>query len=129
MRILKAQYLALLAASVFTLSLVPLSVNAQLGHQDLMNVSFALSYQMGKVYQMQSDCGLNSNIAPERAAGFFVNYMTQEQVQKVMDQYVKGMKTVEGRPCNKPELGRTLKSLMESTSNYINLGKEHTRPY
>lgn len=112
-----------------TLVLGHIPAEAQLSQQDLMNVSFALAHQMGRGYQMQVDCGLDSNLAPQRTAGLFINYMNEEQVQLVMNEYAKGMRQVEKKPCNKEELKRTLKVLIEGTSNYINLAKEHMRPY
>lgn len=106
----------------------PIPAQAQLKKQDLMTESFALAHQMGKTYQMQVDCVLSSDITPQRAAEFFINYMTDVQVQLVMNAYGKGMKQVETNVCNKEELTRTLKALMESMSNYTNLYKKHMRP-
>jgi hypothetical protein len=111
--------------SIITLG--PIPAQAQLNKQDLMTESFALAHQMGKTYQMQVDCVLNSDITPERAMEFFINYMTNVQVQLVMNAYGKGMKQVEKKVCNKEELTRTLKALMESMSSYT-LYKKHRRP-
>jgi hypothetical protein len=105
----------------------PIPAHAQQNKQNLINESFALAHQMGKIYQMQVDCVFSSNITPQRAAGFFINYMTDEQVHLVMNEYGKGMKQAEKKICNTEELKRTLKALMESMSNYITLYKEHMR--
>ena len=101
----------------------------EISHDDLMNLSFALGDQMGKAYQMQINCGLSSRIGPAEAAGLFVNYMTEAQVQSVIDEYAKGMKRAEGELCDREATGRTLKALITSLSNYIRLAQPHMKPY
>lgn len=96
----------------------------------LFSLSQALAYSMGRAYQMGRNCGLEMNgTAPPKAAGLFINYFNEREVQKIMDNYGMAMKSEDGKACDKKELSASQTVLIEKTSNYINLATPHTRPH
>ena len=104
-------------------------VNAQITHDMLMNLSVPLANQMGKVYQMQVNCGLNPEITPRKAGGLFVNYMTQEEAHMVMMEHSKGMQKMKIWKCDKKEVMRTTQALLESMGNYIKMAQPFMKPF
>jgi len=85
---------------------------------------------MGKSYQMGKNCGLEmKGTAPPRAAGLFINYFTESEVQKIMDNYGAAMGSQFGKACDKKELSASHNVLIEKTANYVKLATPHTRPH
>ncbi len=86
----------------------------------MQTLSEALAKRMGDVFERQRACGLLSNASPDRAAGFFINYMSEAEVQKVMDSYAVGMQEVAGQPCDREATGQSLITMMSETRAYMN---------
>lgn len=97
-------------------------------HQQLMQRSFVLARHMGTTFQMQLNCKLKPRMGPVQAAGFFINYMNQSQVQSVIDEYVVAMKRVIGQPCDRSTLGRLLPETLSAMVNYVDVAKPFMRP-
>ena len=86
---------------------------------ELHTVSEALAKRIGKLFERQRACGLQSNISPDRAAGLFINYMSESGVQSVMESYAAGMKVTAGQPCNRVAVGQSLIVRMTEMRTYI----------
>ncbi len=85
----------------------------------LQTLSEALATNMGNLFDRQRACGLQSNISPDRAAGLFINYMSESEVQSVMESYAAGMKVTAGQPCNRVAVGQSLIVMMTEMRTYI----------
>ncbi len=49
----------------------------------------------------------------------FVNYMSEAEVQRVMENYATGMKAVEAQSCDRVAVGRSLITMMNEMRAYI----------
>ena len=96
----------------------------------LFTLGEAVAYDIGRVYQMGHNCdkGLES-VSPPKAAGFFINYFDELEVQLIMNQYEVGMNDQKGKDCDKEELQAFMLALNEKMANYIKLATPYTRPY
>lgn len=89
----------------------------------LQTFSEALAKKMGNLFERQQTCGLQSNISPDRAAGLFINYMTESEVQKVMENYAAGMKDAAEQPCDRDGVVQSLMTTMTKMRTYINAAR------
>ncbi len=94
--------------------------NSKISTAEFKSNSYVIAKKMGALYELQRACGLRSNVSPDRTAGLFINYMTESEVQEIMEHYAAGMKTKSGKHCNKPEVSRNLIDLMPEMRSYIN---------
>lgn len=106
------------------------SPSTQITKASLFDLSVALAYELGKAYQMGQNCQKEiASVAPPKAAGLFINYFNEQEVQRIMNNYERGMKSQKGRACQTNELQAVMNVLKEKMSNYIKLATPHTRPY
>ncbi len=87
---------------------------------ELQTLSEALAKKMGNLFERQRACGLKSNTSPDRAAGFFINYMSEAEVQRVMESYAAGMKVAAGQSCDRNKVGQRLITMMTEMRTYMN---------
>ncbi len=87
---------------------------------ELQTRSEALARKMGNLFERQRACGLKSPHSPDRAAGFFINYMSEAEVQKVMESYAAGMKVAAGQSCDRDKVGQGLITMMTEGRTYMN---------
>lgn len=103
---------------------------AQVDRQSLTSLSDSLAYELGKAYQMGQNCNKElGSIAPPKAAGLFINYMKEHEVQKTMNNYENGLKSKKGTACEKEELQAYLPVLQTRLANYIKVATPFMRPY
>jgi len=119
---------AILAAAL------PLSASAQdagkVDRQSFMALSDSVAYELGKAWQMGHNCKRDfGNVSPPKAAGLFINYMKEAEVQKTMKNYEDGMHSKESAVCEQEELKAYLPALQTRLANYIKLATQHRRPY
>jgi hypothetical protein len=116
--------LLLSTAIVFAADSQPVSRKA------LNDISDALAYDLGKVYQMGQNCGQElPSVSPQKAAGLFINYFNEKEVQAIMNNYGSGMESQRDKVCDSKELKAFMLVMMEKVSNYIKLATPHTRPH
>jgi hypothetical protein len=87
----------------------PLSALAQeagkVDRQSFMALSDSIAYELGKAWQMGQNCKRDlTSVSPPKAAGLFINYMKEGEVQKTMKNYEDGMKSKESAVCEQAEL-------------------------
>jgi len=57
----------------------------------LTDISDTLAYDLGKMYQMGENCGRElQSVSPPKAAGLFINYFNEKEVQTIMNNYENG---------------------------------------
>ena len=117
-----------------TLLSVPLISTAapaiQVDRQSFISLSDSLAYEFGKAYQMGKNCNKElGSIAPPKAAGLFINYMKEDEVQKTMGNYEGGLNSKKGSGCEKEELQAYLPVLQTRLANYIKVATPFMRPY
>jgi len=96
----------------------------------LTDISDTLAYDLGKMYQMGENCGRElQSVSPPKAAGLFINYFNEKEVQTIMNNYENGMNSQKTKVCDSLELKAFMPVMMEKVSNYIKLATPHTRPY
>ena len=95
----------------------------RISEAELQTLSEALAKKMGNLFERQQACGLQSNISPDRAAGLFINYMSESEVQKVMENYAAGMKHAAKQPCDRDGVVQGLMTIMTETRTYINAAR------
>jgi len=96
----------------------------------ITDISDTLAYDLGKMYQMGENCGRElQSVSPPKAAGLFINYFNEKEVQTIMNNYENGMNSQKTKVCDSLELKAFMPVMMEKVSNYIKLATPHTRPY
>jgi len=96
----------------------------------LTDISDTLAYDLGKMYQMGENCGRElQSVSPPKAAGLFINYFNEKEVQTIMNNYENVMNSQKTKVCDSLELKAFMPVMMEKVSNYIKLATPHTRPY
>ena len=113
---------------------LPLSVLAQtpgqLDRQSFMALSDSLAYEFGKAWQMGRNCKRDlGSVSPPKAAGLFINYMKEDEVQKTMKNYENGLLSKQSAQCEQEELKAYLPALQTRLANYIKIATPHMRPY
>jgi hypothetical protein len=82
----------------------------------LANLSDALAYDLGKTYQMGHNCRRElQSLSPPKAAGLFINYFDEKEVQTIMNNYESGMNSQKNSACDSTEL----RAFMCSSSDLI----------
>lgn len=120
-----------IAASLFA----PVSFSAQLAPGDiskeaLLSLSDSIAFDLGRGYQLGQNCNRElGSISIPKAAGLLINYLDEREVQKVMQRYAAGMKSLEGEKCDSAELRAFMPALQEKLANYVKIATPHTRPY
>lgn len=101
-----------------------------LSQKMLADLSDALAYDLGKAYQMGQNCNRElQSISPAKAAGLFINYFNEQEVQTIINYYSNGMQSQKSKACDSKELQAYMIALMEKLSNYIKVATPYTRPY
>jgi len=90
---------------------------------ELLKLSQQLAEKMGNMFARQRACGLNSNFSPDRTAGFFVNFMSEADVQSVMDSYANGLEIAAGRSCDRKAVAQGLGTMMTETRAYMRVAR------
>ena len=83
---------------------------------------------MGRMYGTFKLCGHSSRQDPSRTAGFFINYMTPDEVQLVINEYAKGTIAVNKKNCAKKEIASLGARLMERVDTFIIRAKPYLLP-
>lgn len=119
------------ATTLLSVPLVAIAAPAtQVDRQSFISLSDSLAYEFGKAYQMGKNCNKElGSIAPPKAAGLFINYMKEDEVQKTMNNYESGLKRKKGSACEKEELQAYLPVLQTRLANYIKVATPFMRPY
>ena len=96
----------------------------------LTDLSEALAYDLGKTYQMGQNCRRElESVSLPKAAGLFINYFNEKDVQAIMNNYESGMNSQKNKACDSKELKAFMPVMMEKLSNYIKLATPYTRPH
>ncbi|MDP6178454.1 MAG: hypothetical protein QGG48_01015 [Desulfatiglandales bacterium] len=79
---------------------------------------------------MGNNCNRDiGSISPTKAAGLFINYFNEQEVQSTMDHYFDAMLSQKGKACDMKEIQAFMLVLMEKLAHYIKLATPYTRPY
>lgn len=104
--------------------LIPLIVFAEselkMDRQSFILLSDSFAYELGKTYQMGKNCKKElRSIASDKAAGLFIKYMKEHEVQQTMDNYEQGIKSKRGMPCEGKELKAYVPVLQTKITDYF----------
>ncbi len=91
-----------------------------IAREELQTLSEALAKKMGNLFERQRACGLKSNTTLVRAAGLFINYMSEAEVQRVMESYAAGMMIAAGQSCDRDKVAQRLITMMTEMRTYMN---------
>ena len=94
-----------------------------ISREEFQTLSEELAKKMGRMFALQQACRLQSNVSPERTAGFFINYMSESEVQKLMDSYAIGMEESASQACDRETVGQGLITMMGEMRAYINTAR------
>jgi hypothetical protein len=98
--------------------------------QSFRVLSDSFAYELGKAYQMGKNCNKElSSISPPKAAGLFINYMKEHEVQQTMSNYESGLKSKSETRCEAAELKVFMPVLQARLANYIKIATPFMRPY
>ena len=96
---------------------------------DLMEKSFSLAFEMGASYQMSQNCDKEAeSLSPQKAAGLFINYMSEKEVQLVIDEYAEGMNSKKEETCNWQETASAMLKITQETALYISEASPYMKP-
>ncbi len=102
----------------------------QIDRQSFVSLTDSLAYELGKAYQMGKNCKKElSSIAPPKAAGLFINYMKENEVQQTMNNYESGSRSKSGTLCEREELKAFGSALRTRMAYYIKIATPFMRPY
>ncbi|MEO6564069.1 MAG: hypothetical protein ABIN99_13685 [Nitrosospira sp.] len=98
--------------------------------QSFKAISDSMAYELGRAYQMGRNCNKElSSISPPKAAGLFINYMKEPEVQQTMSNYENGLKSKSEAHCDAAELKVFMPALQTRLANYIKIATPFMRPY
>jgi len=96
----------------------------------LFSLGESFAYDLGENYQMGLNCDKTfESIEPPEVAGLFINYFDEQEVQLIMNHYVRATENEKDNECDMEELKAFMIVMMGKLANYIKLATPHTRPY
>ena len=101
----------------------------QLDRQSFMSQSASFAYDLGKTYQMGTNCKKDlGNLAASKAESLFIHYMSEQEVQQTMDNYERGMQVKSGMACERTELKTFLRGFRVKIPEYTKAAVPFMRP-
>lgn len=117
-------------AIFFLIPLVTFAQSPNVDRQSFLSLSSSLAYEFGKTYQMGKNCNKDlGSLAPQKVAGLFINYMKENEVQNMMNDYGSGSKIKYATECEREELKAVVPILQKRLAYYIQIASPFMRPY
>lgn len=97
---------------------------------DIMENSLALAYSLGEIHQRLLNCGQHDdNFSPAKVAGLFINYMSEEEVQIIINNYSKATEAYIKKPCDMKKTSEQMLQLTKKLALYTERAEPYKKPW